>query len=174
VRDADDLQTTITLSPVNRQGQALSLELALQMTVPMPDQDEHLPDRIEAYVHHAGLEVQRRLFRALIEKADQELVLQRRHGKGGDGIQCRGTRPYTFGSWAQIGADRTWCWPNHLQPSHLSDLAGGSAPIWAHEPKPVGFECFRKGFTRKELRHLDGRKPLRTNDLLHPLFSVSF
>jgi hypothetical protein len=96
VRDADDLQTTITLSPVNRQGQALSLELALQMTVPMPDQDEHLPDRIEAYVHHAGLEVQRRLFRALIEKADQELVLQRRHGKGGDGIQCRGTRPYTF------------------------------------------------------------------------------
>jgi hypothetical protein len=96
VRDADDLQTTITLSPVNRQGQALSLELALQMTVPMPDQDEHLPDRIEAYVHHVGLEVQRRLFRALIEKADQELVLQRRHGKGGDGIQCRGTRTYTF------------------------------------------------------------------------------
>ena len=40
-----------------------------------------------------------------------------------------------LGSWAQIGADRTWCWPNHLQPSHLSDLAGGSAPIWAHEPK---------------------------------------
>jgi hypothetical protein len=96
VRDADDLQTTITLSPVNRQGQALSLELALQMTLPMPDQDEHLPDRIEAYVHHAGLEVQRRLFRALIEKADQELILQRRHGKGGDGIQCRGTRPDTF------------------------------------------------------------------------------
>jgi hypothetical protein len=96
VRDADDLQTTITLGPVNRQGQALSLELALQMTLPMPDQDEHLPDRIEAYVHHAGLEVQRRLFRALIEKADRELVLQRRHGKGGDGIQCRGTRPFTF------------------------------------------------------------------------------
>src|SRR3954466_5482194 len=96
VRDADDLQTTITLGPVNRQGQALSLELALQMTVPMPDQDEHLPDRIEAYVHRAGLEVQRRLFRALIEEADQGLVLQRRHGKGGDGIQCRGTRPYTF------------------------------------------------------------------------------
>src|SRR5262249_4968682 len=23
-------------------------------------------------------------------------VLQRRHGRGGDGIQCRGTRPYTF------------------------------------------------------------------------------
>src|SRR3954453_12983204 len=40
--------------------------------------------------------VQRRLFQALIEKADQELVLQRRHGKAGDGIQRRGTRPFTF------------------------------------------------------------------------------
>ena len=62
----------------------------------MPYQDEHLPDQIEAFVHHAGLEVQRRLFRALIEKADQEPVLQRRHGKGSDGIQRRGTRPFTF------------------------------------------------------------------------------
>ena len=32
----------------------------------------------------------------LIEKADQELVLQHRHGKGGAGIQRRGTRLYTF------------------------------------------------------------------------------
>src|SRR4051794_34882460 len=66
------------------------------MALPMPDHDKHLPDQIEAFVHQAGLEVQRRLFRALIEKADQELVLQRRHGKGGRGIQRRGTRPYTF------------------------------------------------------------------------------
>jgi hypothetical protein len=66
------------------------------MTVPMPDQDEHLPDQIEACVHQVGLEIQRQLFRVLIEKADQELVLQRRHGKGGDGIQRRGTRPFTF------------------------------------------------------------------------------
>jgi hypothetical protein len=96
VRDTDGLQTTITLGPVNHDGPTLTLELGLQMALPMPDQDEHLPDRIEAAVHHAGLEVQRRLFRALIEKADHELVLQRRHGKGGDGIQRRGTRPYTF------------------------------------------------------------------------------
>jgi hypothetical protein len=66
------------------------------MTLPMPDQDEHLPDQVEAFVHHAGLEVQRRLFRVLIEKADHELILQRRHGKDGAGIQRRGTRPYTF------------------------------------------------------------------------------
>jgi hypothetical protein len=66
------------------------------MALPLPDQDDHLPDRIEASVHQAGLMVQRRLFRALIEKADQELVLQRRHGKAGGGIQRRGTRPFTF------------------------------------------------------------------------------
>jgi hypothetical protein len=96
VRDTDDLQTTITLSPVNRQDQTLSLELTLRMALPMPDQDKHLPDQIEAFAHQAGLEAQRRLFGALIEKADQELVLQRRHGKANAGIQQKGTRPFTF------------------------------------------------------------------------------
>jgi Uncharacterised protein family (UPF0236) len=96
VRETNGLQTTIALGPVNCQGQTLALEFEMQMTVPLPDQDEHLPDQIEAFVHQAGLEVQRRLFQALIETADQELVLQRRHGKGGGGIQRRGTRPFTF------------------------------------------------------------------------------
>ncbi len=68
----------------------------LDMSLPMPNQDEHLPDQIEASVHQAGLEIQRRLYKVLMEKADQELVLQRRHGKGGAGIQRRGTRPFTF------------------------------------------------------------------------------
>src|SRR4051794_4995411 len=66
------------------------------MTLPLPHQDEHLPDQIEAFVHQAGLELQRRLFQVLIEKADHELVLQRRQGKGGAGIRLRGTRPFTF------------------------------------------------------------------------------
>jgi Uncharacterised protein family (UPF0236) len=96
MRATDGLQTTITLGSVNGDGQAFSLELSLEMSLPMPHQDEHLPDQIEAYVHQAGLKIQRRLFQVLIEKADQELVLQHRHGKGGAGIQRRGTRPYTF------------------------------------------------------------------------------
>ena len=96
MRETDDFQATITLGPVNRVGQDLSASLELMITLPMPDQDEHLPDTIEATVHAAGLEVQRRLFRALIEKADRELVLEGRDGKGGAGIQRRGTRPFTF------------------------------------------------------------------------------
>src|SRR4051794_5066524 len=66
------------------------------MSLPMPHQDEHLPDQIEAFVHQAGLQLQRRLFQVFIEKADQELVLQQRHGRGDAGIQRRGTRPFTF------------------------------------------------------------------------------
>src|SRR5271169_5051298 len=96
VRDTNGLQTIITCSPVNRADQTLSLELSLQMTLPMPHQDEHLPNQIEACVHQAGLEVQRQLFQVLIEKADRELVLNQRQGKGGQGIQRRGTRPFTF------------------------------------------------------------------------------
>ena len=96
MRETNDLKMTITCSPVNRTEQVLSLELSLQMTLPLPDQDEHLPDQIEAHVHQAGLELQRRLFQVLIEKADRELVLQQRHGKANAGIQRRGTRPFTF------------------------------------------------------------------------------
>ncbi len=96
MRAIDGLQATIALGPVKSDGQAFSLELSLGMTVPMPPQDDHLPDQIEACVHQAGLEMQRRLFKALIEKADQELVLQQRHGKNGAGIQRRGRRPFTF------------------------------------------------------------------------------
>ncbi len=96
MRATDGLQTTITFRPVNVLDQTLSLELSLELAVPLPHQDEHLPDQIEAYVHQAGLEFQRRLFQVLIEKADQELVLEQRHGKAGAGIQRRGARPFTF------------------------------------------------------------------------------
>ena len=94
--DVDDLQTTIACSPVNSSGPALSLDVRLQLSLTMPDQDEHLPETIEASVHHVGLELQRELFRVLMEKADQELILRQRHGKDDAGIQCRGTRPLTF------------------------------------------------------------------------------
>jgi Uncharacterised protein family (UPF0236) len=108
VRETSDFQTTITCSPVNRTDQVLSLELSLQMILPMPPQDEHLPDQIEAHVHQAGLELQRRLFRVLIEKADHELVLEQRHGKAGAGIQRRGTRPFTFKTlFGEVTVDRS-------------------------------------------------------------------
>src|SRR3954471_7853701 len=96
VCDTDGLQTTIHLGPVKRAGQDLSASLTLALTLPMPDQDEHLPDFLEAAVHAAGLEVQRQVFAALIAKADCELILSLGDVKGGQGIQRRGTRPFTF------------------------------------------------------------------------------
>jgi hypothetical protein len=126
VRDTNGLKTTITLGPVNCQGQALSLELELHMALPLPEQDEHLPDQIEAFVHQAGLEVQRRLFRVLIEKADQELVLQRRHGKGGCGIQRRGTRPFTFKTtFGEVTVQRS-----RISHNHDGSMETPSATAW--------------------------------------------
>jgi hypothetical protein len=96
VRQTVQVEATITVGQVNLHDRTLSLEVGLQIAFPMPDHDEHLPEQIEAYVHQAGLQLQRRLFQILIEKADHDLVFRRRRGKGGQGIQSRGTRPYTF------------------------------------------------------------------------------
>ena len=96
MRSTDAFQTTLSLSPVNSQGQTFALDLGVRITGSWPEQDPQLPENIEKAVHQAGLEVQRQLFGLLIEKADKELVLQRRQGKAGKGIQRRGTRPFTF------------------------------------------------------------------------------
>src|SRR5207248_6126396 len=82
--------------PVERDDEDRSASLETVITMPMPDQDEHLPETIDANVHAAALEAQRRLFGALIERADRELILGLRGGKDGQGSQRRGTRPFTF------------------------------------------------------------------------------
>src|SRR5947209_7552208 len=136
VCDTDGLQTTIHLGPVKRAGQDLSASLTMTIALPMPDQDEHLPDLLEAAVHAAGLEVQRQLFAALIEKADCELILDLRDGKGGQGIQRRGTRPFTFktlfGSvtvprcriWHHRGVSLEIPWPTPWGPPHQLTITG--------------------------------------------------
>ena len=126
MRATDGLQTTITLGSVKDDAQAFSLELLLELSLPMPQQDEHLPDQIEAYVHQAGLEVQRQLFRVLIEKADQELVLQRRQGKGGAGIQRRGTRPFTFKTtFGEVTVQRS-----RISHNHDGTIETPSTTVW--------------------------------------------
>ena len=75
MRIADGFQATAAIDSVKLHDHTLAAELRLQVSFPMPAQDEHLPHRIEAQVHAAGLEAQRCLFRALMEKADHEVVL---------------------------------------------------------------------------------------------------
>ncbi len=140
MRATDGLQATIAVSPVNSDGQAFSLELSLGISLPMPQQDEHLPDQIESYVHQAGLETQRRLFQVLMEKADQELALQQRHGKGGAGIQRRGTRPFTFKTiFGEVAVERLRI--SHNQDSTIeipSATAWNYVPPVPHHPEPPG------------------------------------
>jgi hypothetical protein len=108
VRTTDELQATVTVEPVKQQDQAVSVGLQLHVTFTLPPQDEHLPHAIEAHVHRAGLEVQRALFRALIEHADRQLVLAGRRGDAGRGIQLRGTRPFRFKTlFGTVTVDRT-------------------------------------------------------------------
>jgi hypothetical protein len=168
MRQTNDLQTTITSSPVNRTDQVLSLELSLQMTLPMPHQDEHLPDRIEAHVHQAGLELQRRLFRILIEKADQELVLQQRHGKAGAGIQRRGTRPFTFKTlFGEVTVERS-----RILHKHDGAMEVPSAIAWktSHQlmitRNPRDAVCDRMGDQSARESRLDIGQYAGTEDLL--------
>jgi hypothetical protein len=108
VRTTDDAQASVTLEPVKQHEQTVSVTLHLQVTFTLPPQDERLPHAIEAHVHQAGLEAQRALFRTLIEHADRRLVLASRAGKGGAGVQLRGTRPFHFKTvFGTVEVDRT-------------------------------------------------------------------
>jgi len=162
VRDTNDLQTTITLGPVNCVGQTLSLELGLQMALPMPNQDEHLPDQIEAFVPQAGLEIERRLFRALIEKADQELVLQRRQGKGGGGIRLRGTRPFTFK--ATVGEVT-------VQRSRIEHKKDGTMEVPSASAWNTSHQLHITQYRSQQLRI--GNPTLPLSKALHPRFGTS-
>lgn len=92
----DDHHTTLALDPVKQRDQTVSVRLQLDLEIRLPAQDEGLPHAIEGHVHRAGLEAQRASCRALIEHADRQRVLARRGGRDGQGVQLRGTRPFTF------------------------------------------------------------------------------
>src|SRR3954470_14022418 len=70
-----------------------------------------------------------RLFRTPIEKADRELVLSRRHGKAGRGIQRRGARPFTFKTtFGEVTVRRS-----RISPNHDGSIETPSASAW-HTP----------------------------------------
>ena len=126
MRHADSFHTTLSLGPVNSQGQTFALGLNLQLTGTWPTQDHNLPGCIEEAVHQAGLDVQRQLFALLIECADKELVLQARHGKAGKGIQRRGTRPFTFKTlFGEVTVRRT-----RISHKHDGSIEIPSATAW--------------------------------------------
>jgi hypothetical protein len=67
----------MTCRRLNLIDQTFSVAMSLEMSLPIPPRDEHLPDRTLAHVDQVGLELQRQrlLFQAFIDKTDQEHVL---------------------------------------------------------------------------------------------------
>ena len=90
MRATDGLQTTINLWP-RPQGRSGLLAAAVAGDVPARAVPGRAPPRPDRGVRPSGRPSDpARLFRALIEKADQELVLQNRRGKAGAGTRAGG------------------------------------------------------------------------------------
>lgn len=96
MRAPQELQATVTDARVKIQDERLILQAQLRLELPLPAQDAELPKRLEAGIERGGQLLKRRLFQQAVERADTELVIAQRHGKGGQGITCRGTTPFTF------------------------------------------------------------------------------
>src|SRR5437588_4087469 len=90
------VQTTMHVHEVKAHDGRLSLRAELQLDLPWPRQDAHLPRRLERAVEDAGQQLKRQLFRQAVEHADLELLLDRRQGKDAQGVRRRGTAGYTF------------------------------------------------------------------------------
>ena len=95
MRATDGLQTTINLGPVHRVDRPSRCSCRWGCPCPCRPRTSTSPTRSRRRPSGRPSDPAR-LFRALIEKADQELVLQNRRGKAGAGLQRRGTRPFTF------------------------------------------------------------------------------
>jgi hypothetical protein len=89
-------QATVELQEVKTVDGQVLLSAQLRLAVALPQQDAHLPRRLERAVEDAGQQLKRLLFCQALEHADLELLLDRRHGKDGQGLRRRGTARYTF------------------------------------------------------------------------------
>jgi hypothetical protein len=96
MRTSTKHQPTIRLHEVKVQGRRIHLRAELELDLPLPAQDEHLPASLEQAVEDAGQRLKRLLFRQAIEQADLQLLLRRLRGKAGETLRRRGRAPYTF------------------------------------------------------------------------------
>src|SRR3954452_10930970 len=86
-------QPTIRLHEVNTQGRRIHLRAELELDLPMPAQDEHLPAALERAVDDAGQRLKRLLFQQALEHADLHLLLRQLRGKRGEKFRRRGAAP---------------------------------------------------------------------------------
>jgi hypothetical protein len=81
---------------------AEEIEIVGKIAIRIPKQGEggqgaeREPDRIARIIDTDGQEIKRELFRYVMEYLDREIVLRRRSGIAGKGIELLGKRRYTF------------------------------------------------------------------------------
>ena len=89
-------QPTIRLHEIKSEGRRIHLRAELELDLPMPAQDEHLPATLERAVDDAGQRLKRLLFQQALEQADLQLLLRHLRGKHGEKFRRRGSVGYTF------------------------------------------------------------------------------
>jgi hypothetical protein len=96
MRTSTKTQPTIRLHEVKTQGRRIHLRAELELDLPLPAQDEHLPATLERAVEDAGQRLKRLLFGQALEHADLQLLLRHTAGKRAEKVRRRGSAPYTF------------------------------------------------------------------------------
>ena len=119
-----DLKHIVGNVEVKVEGNELKLSGKISLSAAMAG--ETTPDAMEQSVEEAGQAIKRVLFRSLMEESDREEALRSRAGKQRQGIQSRGSRPYSF---------RTVFGTVQIQRSRISHRADGgyefpSATAW--------------------------------------------
>src|SRR5262245_14164173 len=89
-------QPTLRLQEVKNQGRRIHLRAELELDLPLPAQNEHLPATLERAVEDAGQRLKRLLFQQALEQADLQLLLRQLRGRRGPKFRRRGNVPYTF------------------------------------------------------------------------------
>ena len=85
MRAKDGHQVTFESAEVKVQDGCVVLTGDVRLVFAMPRQDEGLPHQVEMAVEQAGQEMKRQWFQQVMEKADAELILERRPGRRGQG-----------------------------------------------------------------------------------------
>jgi hypothetical protein len=96
MRTSTKSQPTIRLHEVKTHGRRIHLRAELELELPLPAQNQHLPASLERAVDDAGQRLKRLLFQQALEQADLQLLLRRLRGKGGRKLRRRGSAPDTF------------------------------------------------------------------------------
>jgi hypothetical protein len=96
MRTSTKSQPTLRLHEVKTQGRRIHLRAEVEVALPLPAQDEHLPATLERAIDDAGQRLKRLLFQQALEQADLQLLLRHFSGKNAGKFRRRGQATSTF------------------------------------------------------------------------------